>query len=75
MVGAVPLNGIAPGDNVPLIVPEPVTEILIGLLPPLQIVAVPLIAAVGRALTFIERVPVKSLAIEVHDASVKVAIE
>ena len=73
IVGAVPLNAIAPGFNVPLIVPEPVTVTLIEELPPLHIVVVPLRDAVGRGLTFTTRLPVKSPAIDVQLASDKEA--
>ena len=75
MVGAVPLKGIAPGDNVPLIVPEPVTEILIDELPPSQIVVEPLTEAVGRESTLIVWLPVKSPAVEEQFASASVATE
>ena len=51
IVGAVPLKGTAPGDNVPLMVPEPVTDTLMEELPPSQMVAEPLIDAVGRSFT------------------------
>jgi hypothetical protein len=75
IVGAVPLNDIAPGLIVPLIVPLPVTAKESVALPPLQIVVEPLIAAVGRALTFTVRVPVKSPAMDVQFASLREATE
>ena len=50
IVGAVPLNGMAPGDNVPPIVPEPVTVKVSVALPPVQIDCVPLKAPIGERL-------------------------
>ena len=73
IVGAVPLNAMAPGFNVPLMVPLPVTLIAMLVDPPLHIVVLPLTDAVGRAFTFTTRVPVRSAAIEVQFASLKVA--
>ena len=55
-----------PSDKVPLIVPVPVAVIVRLVLPPLQIVAVPLKAPVGLALTAIIALPVLSAAIDAH---------
>ena len=56
----VPVNGIAPGDNVPLHGPAPVTAMLrlVVVDCPLQYDVLPLITAVGRWLTVITEVPV-----------------
>ena len=67
--GAVPLNGIAPGLNVPLIVPLPVTAIESGAEDPTQIVCVPARLPVGRTFIDIVAPPVLSEAIEVQLAS------
>ena len=69
MVGAVPLNGMAPGESVPLIVPLPVTANVRVAFWPLQIVVVPLMLPVGRALTVTVALPVRSPACAVQLAS------
>ena len=53
IVPAVPLKGIAPGDNVPLMVPEPVAVIVRIALPPVHTCVVPLNTPVGCAFTVI----------------------
>lgn len=73
IVGAVPLN-TAPLESVPLIVPLPVTVSVKVALVPLQTVVVPLISAVGRALTFTVALPLRSPAIAAQLASDRVAI-
>ena len=60
-----------PSDNVPLHGPVPVTAIDKVVLPPLQIVAVPLITPVGRGFTVTTALPVRSAAIAAQFASVK----
>ena len=70
--GAVPENGV-PSDNVPLIVPLPVTARLNVALPPLQMVVVPEITAVGRGFTVTTALPVRSAAIAEQLASLRVA--
>ena len=70
IVGAVPLNAV-PSDNVPLIVPLPVTARLSVALPPLQIVLLPLSTAVGLAFTFTVAPPERSAAIAVQFASLR----
>ena len=65
IVGAVPLK-MVPSDKVPLIVPVPVAVIVRLVLPPLQIVAVPLKAPVGLAFTVTVALPVLSAAIDAH---------
>ncbi len=63
IVGAVPLKAV-PSDKVPVSVPVPVAVIVKFVLPPLQIVAVPLNAPVGLVLTVTVAFPVLSAAIE-----------
>ena len=75
IVGAVPLNGIAPGFNVPLMVPEPVAAMLNVAVPPGHIVVVPLNAPVGRSLTVMTALPVRSPAVEMQFASAIVLME
>ena len=58
----------------PLIVPVPVAVIVTLVLPPLQMVAVPLRTPVGLAFTVTVALPVLSAAIEVHVPLVKVLI-
>jgi hypothetical protein len=57
--GAVPLNAV-PFDNVPVIVPVPVAAIVRLVLPPLQIIVVPLSTPVGVVLTVNAALPVLS---------------
>ncbi len=73
IVGAVPLNTV-PSDKVPLIVPVPVAVMVKFVLPPLQIVAVPLNAPVGLAFTVTVALPVLSAAVDVQVPLVNVAI-
>ena len=63
IVGATPLNA-APFDKVPDIVPGPVTANDNVAEPPLQIVVLPLMTAVGLAFTVTVADPVMSEAIE-----------
>ena len=65
---------LAPLDNVPLHGPVPVTAIDSVVEPPLQIVAAPVITPVGRVRIVTTGVPVKSAAIELQLASLKVAM-
>src|SRR4051812_33622185 len=71
-----PLNGIAPGDKVPLHGPDPVTAMLndVGPTEPAHCVLVPLITPVGRGLIVTVPLPLKSAAMAVQLASDKVAI-
>ena len=73
IVGAVPLNA-APFDKVPDIVPGPVTANDNVAEPPLQIVVVPLITAVGLAFTVTVAEPLMSAAIDVQFEFNNVAI-
>ena len=73
IVGAVPLKD-EPSESVPPIVPLPVTVSVRVAVWPLQIVVVPLMFPVGRALTVTVALPVLSAAIAVQLASVSVAI-
>ena len=73
IAGAVPLNAV-PSDKVPLIVPAPVTDIVRLVLPPLQIVAVPLKVPAGLAFTVTVALPVLSGAIDAHVPLVRVLI-
>ena len=74
LIGLVaPLNDV-PSLNVPLHGPVPVTAILIFAEPPLQIVGVPLITAVGRGLTVTVADPLKSADKDVHLESLNEAI-
>ena len=73
IVGAVPLKE-EPSESVPLIVPLPVTVSVRVAVWPLQIVVVPLMFPVARALTVTVALPVLSPAIAVQLASVSVAI-
>ena len=73
IVGATPLNA-APFDKVPVIVPGPVTAKFNVALPPLQIVVVPLITAVGLAFTVTVADPLMSAAIDVQFEFNNVAI-
>ena len=68
IVGAVPLKAL-PSDNVPLIVPLPVTVSVKVALCPLQIVVLPLITEVGRAFTVTVALPVLSPACAVQLSS------
>ena len=72
-LGAVPLNGV-PSDNVPLIVPLPVTVSVNVADDPSHIACVPLSAAVGLAFTSTIALPVLSAAIAVQLSSINVAI-
>ena len=72
-LGATPLNGV-PSDKVPLIVPLPVTVRVNVADDPLQIVVLPLSAAVGLALIDTIALPVLSAAIAVQLSSLNVAI-
>ena len=65
IVGAVPLKAV-PSDKVPLMVPVPVAVIVTFVLPPLQMVAVPLRTPVGLAFTVMVALPVLSPAIDIH---------
>ena len=71
IVGAVPLK-MVPSDRVPLIVPVPVAVIVRLVLPPLQIIAVPLNNPVGLAFTVTIALPVLSAAIDVQVPFAKV---
>lgn len=73
IVGAVPLKTV-PSDNVPEMVPAPVTAIDNVALPPLQIDGVPLKAPVGRGSTVIIADPVLSAAIDEQVPFVRSAI-
>ncbi len=73
IVGAVPLN-VVPSDNVPVMVPVPVTASDNVAVAPLHIVVVPLRTAVGRWFTFTVAPPDISAAMEGQVPLVKVAI-
>ena len=73
IVGAVPLNGV-PSDKVPVMVPVPVAVMVKLVLPPLQIVAVPLSAPVDLAFTVTVALPVLSAPIDAQVPLVSVAI-
>ena len=73
IVGAAPVNAV-PSDNVPWIVPAPVTLSVNVAADPLHIVWVPLNTAVGLAFTSTIAVPVLPAAIAVQLPSLNVAI-
>ena len=72
-LGAVPLNGV-PSDNVPLIVPVPVTVSVNVAAVPLQTVVLPLNTAVGLALIDTVALPLMSSSVAVQFSSPNVAM-